>query len=119
IAADPDTVWKLVGDYGGLDTWMAGIDSCTLEGDDRVLAMMGMTIRERLLSRDDARRTLTYSVVEIPVPIEHHEATITVEPAGKGSKVTWAVDVTPDTMLDIFVGTYAQGLDTLKTAAEG
>jgi carbon monoxide dehydrogenase subunit G len=119
IEADPDAVWKIVGDFGGLASWMDGIESCVVEGDDRVLGTMGITGRERLRARDDVKRSITYSVVEIPVPIESHEATITVEPSGSGSKVTWAVEVAPDAMLDIFVPTYQKGLETLKAHAEG
>jgi len=36
-----DDVWKVVRDFGGLAAWMPGIDSCRVEGDDRILEMMG------------------------------------------------------------------------------
>ena len=47
------------------------------EGDDRVLSMMGMTIRERLVKMDEDGRSVTYSIVD-GAPVESHEATITV-----------------------------------------
>ncbi len=74
-----DAVWGLIGDFGGIGGWMPGIDSCRLEGDDRILEMMGMTITERLVKMDDAARALTYSIVD-GAPVERHEATITVRP---------------------------------------
>jgi carbon monoxide dehydrogenase subunit G len=113
VAAAPDEVWKVVGDFGGLSDFFPGIESFRLEGEDRVIGMFGMEIRERLVSRDDATRTLTYSVVE-GVPVDSHEATISVEPDGDGSKVTWAYAVTPDEMAPIFGDTYKAALATIE-----
>src|SRR5438552_2126305 len=73
-----DDVWKVVRDFGGLAAWMPGIDSCRVEGDDRILEMMGMELTERLLRLDDDARTLAYGITNSPMPIEHHEATIRV-----------------------------------------
>src|ERR1700733_8110977 len=92
LDAAPDAVWAKVGDFGGGGEFFPGIESFRLEGDDRVIGMFGMETRERLGSRDGAPRTLCYSVVG-GVPLESHTATITVEPEGAGSKVTWAYDV--------------------------
>ena len=75
VGASADEVWATVGDFGGIDAFFPGIESFRIEGDDRVIGMFGMEIRERLLSHDDAARTLTYSVVE-GVPIDSHTATI-------------------------------------------
>ena len=47
--------------------------------------MSGMTIVERLVNRDEDARTLTYAIVDGPVPVDSHEATIAVVPAGDGS----------------------------------
>ena len=113
VAAPPDEVWKKVGDFGGLADFFPGIESFRLEGDDRVIGMFGMEIRERLLARDEENRVITYSVVE-GVPIDSHTATISVEPAGEGSKVIWAYDVTPDEMAPIFGDTYKAALASLE-----
>jgi hypothetical protein len=50
------------------------------------------------------------------VPIESHTATITVEPDGTGSKVTWAYDVAPDEMAPIFGDTYKGALAAVEAA---
>jgi mxaD protein len=115
VDAAPDVVWAKVGDFGGVGDFFPGIESFRLEGDDRVIGMFGMEIRERLLSRDEATRTLSYSVVD-GVPLESHTATITVEPEGSGSKVTWAYDVEPAEMAPIFGDTYKGALAALATA---
>jgi carbon monoxide dehydrogenase subunit G len=115
VGAAPDTVWEKVGDFAGVGDFFPGIDSFRVEGDDRIIGMFGMEIRERLLSRDDATRTISYSVVD-GVPIDSHQATITVEPDGDGSKVTWAYAVTPDEMAPIFGDTYKAALASLENA---
>ena len=112
VAATPDEVWAKVGSFGEVDKFFPGIESFRVEGDDRIIGMFGMEIRERLLSRDDVTRTITYSVVD-GVPIESHTATISVEPEGEGSKVIWAYNVTPDEMAPIFGDTYKAALATL------
>jgi mxaD protein len=115
VSAAPDTVWAKVGDFGGLADFFPGIDSFRLEGDDRIIGMFGMEIRERLVARDDAGRSITYSVIE-GVPLDSHEATITVESEGDGSKVTWIYAVTPDEMAPIFGDTYKAALASLENA---
>ena len=112
-----DEVWSTIGDFGGLD-WMPGIDSCRVEGDDRILEMFGMQITERQLRRDDAGRTYTYGIVGAPVQVEKHEATITVNPQGDASHVTWDV-VTDDHMVEMMHGSYQGALDALKAKLEG
>ena len=75
-------VWAMVGDFTDV-TWMPGVEGCRLiDEDERVLSLSGADFTERLLRRDDDRRSLTYSVVAGPLPLDHHEATITVTAAG-------------------------------------
>ena len=52
-----------------------------MEGDDRIIETMGMTITEHLVSRDGAVRALTYTIAD-GAPVERHEAAITVTPDG-------------------------------------
>jgi carbon monoxide dehydrogenase subunit G len=115
VNATPDAVWAKVGDFGGVGDFFPGIESFRLEGDDRVIGMLGLEIRERLLARDDATRTISYSVID-GVPLESHTATISVESAGEGSKVIWAYDVKPDEMAPIFGDTYKGALAAVEAA---
>ena len=120
IAASPTAVWDLVGTFGGLDTWMAGVDSCVVEGDVRTVETMGMKIQEKLVSRDEDARTITYSIVGEGAPVESHEATISVmETPDGGSHVTWAVGVVPVEANPMFVDIYQGALEHLKTHLEG
>jgi carbon monoxide dehydrogenase subunit G len=116
--ASPDTVWTVVRDFHGLQAWMPGIDSLRSEGDDRVLGMMGMEIRERLVAIDDDGRSITYTIVE-GAPVESHEATITVIEDGDGTRVVWEVEATPDEMAGLMQGIYQSSLEALATHTEG
>ncbi len=119
IERSPDDVWKLIRDYGGLAGWMPGVETCTLDGDVRTIGMMGIEIKEKLRSCDDATRTLAYSVVESPMGnLESHTATITVAPDGNGTHLTWAVDVSPDELLGLFLPVYEGSVVELKKKLE-
>jgi len=112
-----DDVWAVIGNFGEL-SWMPGVETCELEGDDRILGMFGMRIVERQLARDDEERTLTYGIVDGDMKPEVHRATITVMPAGSGSFVTWDVE-TDDNMVEVMQGAYTGALGALKEQLEG
>lgn len=113
LSTAPEAVWAVVGDFGGVGKWMPGIESCVVDGGDRILRLMGLEVIERLEGRDDDARTLTYRIVG-GVPVINHRATLTVTPAAGGSNVTWDVDVEPDDMAGLMRDTYQQALVALK-----
>src|SRR3954451_14421614 len=98
IDKSADDVWALVRDFGGLPKWSPGIESCRVEGEDRIIAMSGMEITEHLFRLDDEERVLVYGVTA-GAPMDHHRVTITVTPKDDQSFVTWHVDVKPDEMV--------------------
>jgi carbon monoxide dehydrogenase subunit G len=112
VSAAPDAVWAVVGKFDGVAEFFPGIDSFSTEGDDRLIGMFGMQIRERLVARDDATMTLEYAIVD-GVPLESHKARITVVPDGDGSLVTWAFEVEPPEMVPVFDQTYGGALEVL------
>jgi carbon monoxide dehydrogenase subunit G len=117
IDGSADAVWAVIGDFGGIGDWMPGIDSCRVDGDDRILEMMGMEITERLVSKDDSGRVLTYSITK-GAPVESHQSIITITPTGATSHVTWDVDATPDEMSEVMATIYQQSLEALKSHVE-
>ena len=119
IDRSADDVWALIGDFGGLGDWMPGIESCELDGDVRKLQTMGMEIHEQQMSRDDATRTISYSIVQSPMPVEHHLATLSVAPEGDGAVLTWAYEVRPDEMAAAFGPVYEGSAQAVKTKLEG
>lgn len=114
IAAPASDIWATVGDFGGLTGWMVGVDSCEVDGDERIVATMGMEIRERLVRRDDATRSLAYTITQSPMPLEQHEAEITVHAGDDGTRVTWEVTVVPDELAEVFGNVYQGCLDALR-----
>ena len=119
VAAPADRVWALVSDFGGLDQWMPGLESCTLDGDVRTIEMMGLEIKEQLVNRDDESRSIAYSIIEGPVPVDSHKATITVTPKGdEASHITWRVDVEPEGAA-MFKDIYQGALGAVKAQLEG
>jgi len=94
VAAGVDAVWAKIADFGGIADWAPGLEKCELEGEGigcvRRIAMGGMQVAERLEKLDAVERSLTYSIVEGPMPIENYLATITVSDAGNGrSHIVW------------------------------
>src|SRR3546814_11981901 len=78
IDRTPDDVWAAIGDFGGIASWMPGIESFTVEDDVRTLQTMGMELQEKLIGPDDATRTTAYSLLKGPMHIEHNHAPIAV-----------------------------------------
>jgi carbon monoxide dehydrogenase subunit G len=119
IDTNPDEIWKVIRDFGGLADYMAGGDSGPVDGAVRTLQMMGIEIKEQLREIDDETRRLTYRVVASPMDnLESHEATIAIDPEGSGSHVTWTVDVEPADLLPIFQGAYDNAVVGLKKKFE-
>jgi carbon monoxide dehydrogenase subunit G len=94
IAGDIDQAWSLLADFGGT-AWIPGIESCEVEGAEgvgqiRKLKMGPMAIHERLESFDPEARSLSYSIVEGPLPTENYLATVSLSNAGDGKvRVQW------------------------------
>ena len=112
-----DDVWSLVGDFAEM-SWMKGVDSVTVDDDVRTVSMGGAAIKEQLVNLDEDEHRLTYSIIEGPVPIDSHQATISVIPAGDGCMVTWSVTSEPDGTAAFFHDVYSGALKALKEKAE-
>lgn len=93
INADPEKVWRVIGDFCGIGDWHPAVDSCTLDAKDpktRTLALKGGgTIVEKQTAWDDKKMMYSYVIVESPLPVEGYKSTIKVAKAGSGAKVTW------------------------------
>ncbi len=118
IGRPAGVVWDVAGEFGGLDEWMPGVDVCRIDGDNRILEVFGMEITERLVRRDDTARLLEYSIVDSPLKATSHLGRIQVHEEGEGSRVTWNVEVSPDNLTDLLVGSYQQALDAMKARLE-
>ena len=74
--------------------------------------------QEQLKSRDDDARAIAYSIVEGPVPVDSHLATITVHDGDDpAARVTWQVDIEPGGRGDV-QDIYQGALGALKEKVE-
>jgi len=127
LNASPDTVWKMVGGYNGLDVWHPVVVGSKLKsgngikpGDVRELSLgNGEKITEKLVIYSDDKKTYTYAITESPLPVMDYVSTITVTESDNGmSKVEWsstfnANNATDEKAIEAITGVYDAGLNNL------
>jgi hypothetical protein len=105
LAAAPDAVWSLIGQFN-LE-WHPAVARTRLTGTGigqlrRTETRDGREIIERLEEVDNARRSYRYSLVA-GVPASHYTGTIEVTPKGSGCVAKWRVEFLADNQPDIVV----------------
>ena len=123
LAAPPQAVWAVVGQFGD-GSWHPLIANLQTTGMGvgqfrRIETIDGKTIVERLESIDEARMTLKYGLVS-GIPAARYEGTMEVRPKGTGCTVSWSVSYRPDgqakLIVNLIVSTLLDtGLKGLKT----
>ncbi|WP_430911589.1 SRPBCC family protein [Methylobacterium sp. sgz302541] len=98
IAAKPEAVWKVVGDFAAIDRWhpdvakSEGSDGNTAGGRRKVTLKTGGTLDEGLDEMNAEGRSYSYRLSDADLkalPVSSYSATLTVTPDGNGSKVEW------------------------------
>ncbi len=113
IAVPAEKLWALVRDFGSVP-WIPGGDVASVEGEGvgmvRILA--GGAIREQLLSVDEPKMQIGYTVVEgLPVPATDYHATMTIESRGADRcELDWSCTYVPSGASDEEVGAQFEGL---------
>jgi hypothetical protein len=115
IAGSIEDAWRVVSAFGECG-WIPGIEGCELEGEGvgavRKLKMGGMEIHERLEAFDPQARTLSYSIVQGPMPTQDYLATIRLSDAGGGRvRVQWGAKFEVPGMDDDQAGGLAKGIE--------
>jgi polyketide cyclase/dehydrase/lipid transport protein len=121
LAAPPDAVWSVIGQFS-LE-WHPAVARVRLTGTGigqlRALGTLdGREIVERLEEIDNAKRLYRYALVA-GVPASRYTGTIDVRSSGNGSVVGWRVDFLASKQPDIAVRTMVStlintGLGSLK-----
>lgn len=127
LAAKPAEVWKVLGDYGNLNGWhpVVAKTEITKGTNNQVGAIRaletkdGAKIVEELLGYDARKMNMRYKLIESPLPVSDYQSTLSVVPAGKGSRVVWqgtfkAKGVEDAKAREIFIGIYQAGFDGLR-----
>jgi uncharacterized protein YndB with AHSA1/START domain len=99
-AADPDAVWRLLGDSSTWPQWTR-IDAYALErpgdgdglGEIRRFTTGRYRVREEIVEREPRRR-LTYTLLS-GLPLRDYRAEIDVEPADGGAAIRWHTTFRP------------------------
>lgn len=113
VGSDPASAWEAVRDFANVHERVAVgfVTAARLEGDERIVTFVtGAEARERLVDVDEDRRRLVYSVVESPLGLSHHQASVEVlEGSDGGSRLVWISDVLPDQLAPTIDGMMTQG----------
>lgn len=133
VAASPDKVWAVLGNFSGLPGWHPAVAATDIvKGvDNHKGAVRSITIKdgalivEELLAYDARKHNMTYRINASPLPVTDYISTLAVTPSGKGSIITWesqfnrdpaAKDVDDAKARDIVAGIYKSGFDGLRAA---
>ena len=126
LNASAEEVWKTISDFNGLPKFVDAIVDSTIEGSGvgavRTLKLQdgGPPIVEKLESQDDQTRSLSYSIVESPLPLDRYLATVEVRDLGEGRcEVVWSSSFEPkgapeEEAKKIVKGVYSAGFEGLK-----
>lgn len=94
IEAAASAVWEKVSDFNGLGAFVQGVES-SMEGEGvgavRTLKLPdGAVVKERLEAHDEDAMSLTYTILEGPLPVANYHSTMKVTAQGENSsKVDW------------------------------
>ena len=121
LAAAPDEVWSLIGQFGG--TWHPLTARVRLTGTGigqlrTIQTLDGKEIVERLEAIDDAKRLFRYTNIA-GMPVSHYTGTLEVKPKGSGSVADWRAQFlatsATDRAVKVMVSTlFRTGLESLK-----
>jgi hypothetical protein len=100
IDAPAAHVWSAIRAVGEVHDRLAPgfVVDCRVEGDARVVTFVNGTVaRELLVDVDDEGRRVAYAVVESPLGMTHHHASMRVVAGDdQHSTVVWIADLLPD-----------------------
>jgi carbon monoxide dehydrogenase subunit G len=120
IAAHPDLVWDALRDVGAIHTRLAPgfVTDVKLEPGARIVTFgNGMVAKELILSVDERRRRVAWSVVG--GRLTHHNASAQVFAVGDGNtRFVWIADILPDELEPAIAGMIEQGMLAMKTHLE-
>lgn len=133
VAATPDKVWAVLGQFSGLPGWHPAVAATDIvKGTDNhdgavrsVTTKDGALIVEELLAYNAGKHSMTYRITASPLPVTDYVSTLAVAPSGKGSVITWeskfnrdssAKDVDDAKAREIVAGIYKSGFDGLRAA---
>lgn len=114
-------VWDAVRDVGALHTRLVPgfVVATTMLPNEpvpvrRVTFATGTVLDEVIVTNDDARRRLVWTIRGL----DHHNGAIEVQAVEDGARVTWTADVLPAALAERFAPLMAAGLTRMKAVLE-
>ena len=96
IKCTVDSLWELFSDVTRSD-WVPFANKILYEDDVRTFIMEGVgEIKEKIIEINHSEKSLTYKVVQSPVPLDHHLAKVTILEDKNFSKLIWVSEIEPD-----------------------
>ena len=118
IKCSADSLWELFADVTRSD-WVPFAKEIVLENDVRTFKMDGVgEIKEKIIEKDQANKSLTYSVIKSPAPLNHHLAKVTVFEDNNFSKLVWTSEVEPDEFEKLIEDGMKSSIEMIKKILE-
>ena len=118
IKCSADSLWKLFADVTRSD-WVPFANEIVLENDVRTFKMDGVgEIKEQIIEKDQANKSLTYSVIKSPAPLNHHLAKVKVIEDNNFSKLVWTSEVEPDEFEKLISDGMESSIEMIKKILE-
>ncbi|WP_435119667.1 SRPBCC family protein [Amycolatopsis thermoflava] len=104
VDADPDAVWKVVGDAANIADWFPAMTASTGDDTRRTVTLRdGARLEEEVVTRDPVLRRFQYRVVGGDLGVESHLGTVDViEVPGVGSLVVYSTEIEPASLAGAF-----------------
>ena len=120
VDAPGDHVWAAIRDLRAIHTRFAQqfVVDTRLDGDSRLVTFANRAVvRERIITLDESRRRLAYSVVEWRTT--HHNASFQVFADGQTRcRLVWIADFLPNELTELVGGMMEQGSTAIKRTLE-
>ena len=133
--ATPEQVWGVMGDFGGISTWLPPAASSPADHGNDVGSVRTITLKapgdptivEKLTAYDAKKHSYSYDIEKVDpkvLPVTNYHSTIKVVHNKGGTKVVWKGEfdapagVQDKVSQKAVKGTYRAGLDQIKTLAE-
>ena len=119
IERPADAVWALLGDPTTIDRWFPGIDSCTVDGNQRIVTThTGIPMPEEIVTVDDIQRRFQYRVTS-PLFNDHLGTIDVIDLGDHSSLVVYSTDADPATLALVIGGATGNALFEIKRLLEG
>jgi carbon monoxide dehydrogenase subunit G len=123
VTASPESAWAALADFCALHEKLVPgfVTACVPEEDGQVRLITfanGMQVRERLVTSDAAARRLVYTA--FGARTSHYNAAVEVQPgANGGSRLTWTVDLLPDSLAGAIEGMMGAAVQAMQATLRG